>query len=95
MVFDETGSYIENKVTGCRTVMTERSGTYAFDMWVPAPVKKVQEVQKPQSAQVAKKVKTPASSASEQVTKGMFAALAEDSDSGEESDFVRQDSGLM
>ena len=30
-----------------------------------------------------------------QVTKGMFAALAEDSDSGEESDFVRQDNGLF
>ena len=106
MVFDDSGSYIENKTTGRRTVVTERSGTYAFDLWVPASVRKVQEVQKPQEEQVINGWKIPVKKApvkdpklqvtKPQVTKGMFAALAEnESDSGEESDFVRQDNGLM
>ena len=38
IVFDEEGSYIENKITGQRTWLTDEGGTYALKMWVAAPV---------------------------------------------------------
>jgi hypothetical protein len=34
VVFDEDGSYIENKLTGQKTWLTEEGGMYALKMWV-------------------------------------------------------------
>ena len=35
VVFDEQGSYIQNKFTGLVTQVEERNGAYVFDIWVP------------------------------------------------------------
>ena len=37
IVFDEEVSYIENKMTGQRTWLTDEGGMYALKMWVTAP----------------------------------------------------------
>ena len=37
VVFDDDGSYIENKITGERTWMQEEGGMYALKMWVKTP----------------------------------------------------------
>ena len=34
VVFDDEGSYVENKVTGKRTEVVKEGGTYAVVMWV-------------------------------------------------------------
>ena len=35
IVFDDSGSYIENKTTGEVTPLTEKRGLYIIKMWVP------------------------------------------------------------
>ena len=37
VVFDETGSYIENKVTGEVNMLREEEGNFMLDVWVPPP----------------------------------------------------------
>ena len=37
VVFDEDGSYIENRETGQITWLVEEGGMYALKMWVKAP----------------------------------------------------------
>ena len=37
VIFDEEGSYIQNKATGDRTWMTERSGMHVLKLWVRNP----------------------------------------------------------
>ena len=36
VVFDDNGSYVENKESGARTRLREEGGVYAFDVWMPA-----------------------------------------------------------
>ena len=35
VVFDNGGSYIQNKATGIKTVIEDRNGAYVFDLWIP------------------------------------------------------------
>ena len=37
VVFDEDGSYIENKTTGEMNMLREDNGNYMLDMWVVFP----------------------------------------------------------
>ena len=37
VVFDEEGSYIENKVTGEVNMLREEDGNFMLDVWVPPP----------------------------------------------------------
>jgi hypothetical protein len=37
VVFDEDGSYIENRETGQITWLVEEGGMYALKMWVKSP----------------------------------------------------------
>ena len=37
VVFDEAGSYIENKVSGQKTWLEERNGMYILKLWVQRP----------------------------------------------------------
>ena len=37
VVFDEEGSYIENKVTGEVNALREEEGNFMLDVWVPPP----------------------------------------------------------
>jgi hypothetical protein len=37
VIFDDEGSYIENKATGEVTWLVEEGGMYALKMWVKAP----------------------------------------------------------
>ena len=35
VVFDNGGSYIQNKTTGVKTIIEDRNGAYVFDLWIP------------------------------------------------------------
>ena len=35
VVFDNGGSYIQNKATGIKTAIEDRNGAYVFDLWIP------------------------------------------------------------
>ena len=35
VVFDNGGSYTQNKTTGVKTVIEDRNGAYVFDLWIP------------------------------------------------------------
>ena len=35
VVFDEDGSYVENKSSGERTALTKEKGSYVLTLWVP------------------------------------------------------------
>ena len=35
VVFDEGGSFIQNKATGIVTSIEDRNGAFVFDIWVP------------------------------------------------------------
>ena len=35
VIFDDKGSFIENKATGIRTNIEDRNGVFMFDIWVP------------------------------------------------------------
>ena len=37
VVFDESGSYVENKITGEINMMREEEGNFMLDVWVPPP----------------------------------------------------------
>ena len=39
VVFDEEGSYVQNKQSGVKTVIDKRNGTYAFNIWIQVPDK--------------------------------------------------------
>ena len=38
-MFDEEGSYVQNKQSGVKTVIDKRNGTYAFNIWIQVPDK--------------------------------------------------------
>ena len=35
VVFDDAGSFIQNKATGMKTRIEDRNGAYVFDLWIP------------------------------------------------------------
>ena len=35
VIFDEGGSFIENKASGVRANIEDRNGVFVFDLWVP------------------------------------------------------------
>ena len=35
VVFDNGGSFIQNKATGVKTAIEDRNGAYVFDLWIP------------------------------------------------------------
>ena len=41
VVFDSDGSYIESKITKVRIPLEEVSGEYQFELWIPKPRGKV------------------------------------------------------
>ena len=56
VVFDEDGSYIQNKQTGVKTIVNKHNGTYAFNMWIQVSdddmqVDQVSEVKSVKSAE--------------------------------------------
>ena len=55
VVFDEEGSYVQNRQSGVKPVIDKRNGTYAVNIWIQVPDKEndmvVDQIQESKSAE--------------------------------------------